>query len=96
MELFNLYWNGKTNISVAAILISISRHRKFMIYIKIGDRRKKATVTPCMIYTFASREEYPLHEEYTPDSFLIVSNIELIVEKNGKIVAELVTVNMAQ
>lgn len=67
-----------------------------MIYIKIGDRRKKATVTPCMIYTFASREEYPLHEEYTPDSFLIVSNIELIVEKNGKIVAELVTVNMAQ
>lgn len=80
---------------MAVILISISWYRKFKIYIKIGDRRKKATVAPYMIYTFASRE-HPLHEEYTPDSFLIVSNIELIVEKNGKIVAELATVNMAQ
>lgn len=83
MELLNLYWNGLINISVSAILISISWHRKFKSYIKIGDRRKKATVAPYMIYTSASRE-HPLHEEYTPDRFLIVSNIELIVEKNGK------------
>ena len=41
MELLNLYWNGLINISVSAILISISWHIKYKIYIKIGDKRSK-------------------------------------------------------